>query len=85
MAIHLLEQNIDKIDWCNLSLNPSAIHLLEQNKEKIDWAILSKNPAIFELNYDFFVQRTNVIRQELMEKTWNIQRYQHWCLSIDEI
>ena len=28
-AIHLLEQNMDKIDWKFLSENPNAIHLLE--------------------------------------------------------
>jgi hypothetical protein len=28
-AIHLLEQNIDKINWFWLSENPNAIHLLE--------------------------------------------------------
>ena len=36
-AIHLLEQNIDKINWTALSRNPNAIHILEQNVDKIDW------------------------------------------------
>ena len=43
-AIHLLEQNQDKICWDTLSRNPNAIHLLEQNLDKIDWSQLSKNP-----------------------------------------
>jgi hypothetical protein len=30
-AIHLLEQNLGKVDWDELSANPNAIHLLEQN------------------------------------------------------
>ena len=34
-AIHLLEQNPDKIDWFWLSLNPNAIDLLEKNQDKI--------------------------------------------------
>ena len=34
-AIHILEQNPDKIDWYRLSGNPAAIHLLEQNPDKI--------------------------------------------------
>jgi hypothetical protein len=42
-AIHLLEKNIDKIDWKYLSLNHNAIHLLEKNLDKIDWTKLSKN------------------------------------------
>src|SRR5437764_13796078 len=35
-AIHLLEQNRDKIDWNWLSENTNAIHLLEKNLDKID-------------------------------------------------
>lgn len=35
-AVHLLEQNLDKIDWGFLSMNRNAIHLLEQNLDKID-------------------------------------------------
>ena len=85
-AISLLKRNMDKICWINFcsNTNPEIIHILEENQHRIVWYKLSENPIIFELNYDFFVQRMNVIRQELMEKTWNIQRYQHWCLSIDE-
>jgi hypothetical protein len=37
-AIHLLEENIDKIDWYSLSRN--AIHLLEKNIDKIDYSQL---------------------------------------------
>jgi hypothetical protein len=46
----LLEANVDKIHWENLSLNPNAIHLLEKNKDKINWFHLSYNKnAIFLL------------------------------------
>jgi hypothetical protein len=52
-AIHLLEQNPDKIDWEWLSQNPAAIHLiskaLEQNPDKIYWQWLSYNPAAIHL------------------------------------
>lgn len=60
-ALHLLEQNPDKIDWHEISENPSAIHLIEQNllhslhSDKIDWFGLSVNPAaipILEKNID---------------------------------
>jgi hypothetical protein len=47
-AIHLLEENPEKIDWKYLSENPNAIHLLEANQEKIDWYNFSLNPNIFE-------------------------------------
>ena len=42
-AIELLTNNMDKIDWFYLSLNPSAWKLLEQYPEKIDWNGLSLN------------------------------------------
>jgi hydroxymethylpyrimidine pyrophosphatase-like HAD family hydrolase len=48
-AIHLLEQNMDKIDWYNLSKNPNAIYLLEQNIDKIYWTYLSENPNAIHL------------------------------------
>ena len=50
-AIHLLEQNIDKIYWNGLSINPNAIHLLEQYQDDIEWTLLSCNPSIFEVDY----------------------------------
>jgi predicted Ser/Thr protein kinase len=43
-AIHLLEKNIDKIDWDYLSGNFNAIHILEKNMDKINWNYLSSNP-----------------------------------------
>ena len=43
-ALHLLEQNPEKIYWQSLSENPNAIPLLEQNPEKIHWDILALNP-----------------------------------------
>ena len=52
-AIHLLEQNLDKVDWGMLSGNgnPAAIHLLEQNLDKVIWWRLSlnRNPAAIHL------------------------------------
>ena len=54
-AIHILEKNLDKVSWWELSLNPAAIHLLEQNLDKVSWWELSYNPAaihILEKNLD---------------------------------
>ena len=54
-AIHLLEKNLDKINWEWLSSNPGAIHLLEQNQDKIKWCYLLENPNtihLFEQNQD---------------------------------
>jgi hypothetical protein len=56
-AIHLLERNLDKIDWFFLSQNsiPNAITFLEQHQDKIHWANLSENPnaiSLLEQNHD---------------------------------
>ena len=37
----LLKNNMDKIDWDYLSLNPAAIDLLKENPDKIYWPYLS--------------------------------------------
>ena len=41
-------ENLKKIDWFMLSINPNAIDLLKKNQDKICWRIISNNPAIFE-------------------------------------
>ena len=49
LYLTLLRNNIDKIDWMELSLNPEAINLLEENIDKIYWPYLSLNPAAIHL------------------------------------
>jgi len=48
-AIALLEQNLDKINWYELSQNPNAMGILEKNLDKINWIYLSGNPNAMEL------------------------------------
>jgi hypothetical protein len=77
-AIHLLEKNIEKIDWSTLSLNPAAIHLLKQHPERINWSNLSKNPAIFEYDYKNMNQP---FTEELMANRFHpkyIQMFEEW-------
>jgi hypothetical protein len=50
-AIHIIEANLDKINWRSLSQNPNAIYLLEANPEKIVWDNVWINPTIFDV-YD---------------------------------
>jgi RimJ/RimL family protein N-acetyltransferase len=75
-AIHLLEKNLEKINWSCLSENPNAIHLLEKNSRKIDWHYFSANPSIFikKINYKYLYQRMNMIREELMMKCMHPKR-----------
>ena len=47
-AIHLLSQNINKINWAY----SNAVEILEQHIDKIYWPALSANTSIF--TYDEF-------------------------------
>ncbi len=48
-AIHILEQNIDKVYWSYLCVNKNAIHLLEQNLDKVNYEWLCENPNAIHL------------------------------------
>ena len=56
-----MKKNLDKVDWCNLSLNDNAIEILENNKDKINWYYLSLNPNAI-----------NLIKNNLDKIDWNI-------------
>ena len=82
-AIHLLEQNPEKISWVFLSRNPNAIHLLEQNQEKISWYDLSEYPYIFEYNYQAMKDHlwNSGIVEELMANRFhpsNMHKFGDW-------
>ena len=42
--INILCNNLDKINWVYLSINPIAIQILEENPDKIVWSWFSSNP-----------------------------------------
>jgi hypothetical protein len=94
-AIDLIEARIAKknslngISWLGLSQNRNAIHLLEKNQDKIDWLLLSLNPGIFQPNYkQLTVERMNVLREELMQKTLHPSKIQYWLdngMSLDDL
>ena len=67
---HLLEQNLEKIEWGLLSCNTNAMHLLEKKVEKLNWFALSSNPSIStkKTNHAFLRQRLSLIRKELINK-----------------
>ena len=75
-AIHLLEQNPEKIDWNCLSINSNAIQLLEQNPEKINWFLLSKNPSIFTYDYEKIKKNFEELAEEIIAKALHPKRIQ---------
>jgi hypothetical protein len=87
-AIHLLEQQPEKIVWSSLSRNPNAIHLLEKNPNEIDWWQLSQNPSIFELDYNAIKERCSVYKWELLEVAFHpsrIEKYIEMGINMGEL
>ncbi len=91
----MFENNFDKCDGkmpCLL-----AYHIYLRVKDKIDNNVkyekffgflkfgLFLNNDIFELNYDFMKNRSDLIKKELIQKTWHPRRFRDWCFDIDEL
>ncbi len=91
----IFENNFDKCDGkmpCLL-----AYHIYLRVKDKIDNNVkyekffgflkfgLFLNKDIFELNYDFMKNRSDLVKEELIQKTWHPRRFRDWCLDIDEL
>ena len=53
IAINILKENPNKINWDILSENPNAIELLNDNIDKINWYSLSRNPNAIKLLKDY--------------------------------
>ena len=83
-AIHILEQNSDKINWSRLSENPAAIYILEQNPDKIDWHWLSTNPAIFTYDYKQIAEHRWPINKEIIQNRFhpkNMKYFSGWGIE----
>jgi hypothetical protein len=80
-AIHILEKNMDKVNWYYLCRNPDAIHILEKNQDKIDWNSLSYNSEIFDYSYEYLEERCNIYKEELIQKAMSPKKLQRY---IDE-
>ena len=77
----LLEQNLDEIDWFELSSNKNAISILEQNLDKINWRELSSNVnaiSILEQHIDLIdwsvlssnVNAISILEQNVTKIDW---------------
>ena len=87
-AIHILEQNLDKIYWPLLSSNPKAIHLiseaLEKNPNKICWIMLSQNTAIFTYDYKQIAEHRWPINKEIIQNRFhpkNMKYFSGWGIE----
>lgn len=83
-----------KYNWCysNISKNPNiTLYYIEKNIDKIDFSELSKNKLDYiQLEYHnekkyHSIYKTKKIEEELIQKTWNPDRFMNWCLSIDDL
>jgi len=81
----LLEKNPDKIDWSNLSKNPTkgAMQLLKNHSNNIliNWHYLSRNPHIFNYDYKKMKQNCLIFKEDLMKNRYhpcNISKFKYW-------
>ena len=60
--MHLIEKNLDKVDWQMLCKNPCAIHLLEKHPERFEvrWTLSNPNALhlFCELDYARMKEQT---------------------------
>jgi hypothetical protein len=84
-AIHLLEQNPDKIDWFFLSKNPNAIDLLKQNPDNIFFGQLSLNPNAIDIisryDYNRMTQKNRAPAEELVSTVMHPKRTRRMAKS----
>ena len=76
MAIHLIEQNLDKIEGYWLFPNPNAVHLIEKKSLELTPGQLSSyslllNPGVFEIDYLDLQQRIEPFKEELIAKCFH--------------
>lgn len=84
-AFEFVIERWDKIKgprkWFYMCQNAKGIDFLENHQEHIDWYALSINPGIYEYDYKKeSKKKMDIIRMELMERTWHPDRYQEWCI-----
>ncbi len=85
----IFENNLDKFDGQGRCLLIYHIYLkvkdkIDINKKKKKFSHLYLNKDIFELDYDFMKNRSDLIKKELIQKTWHPRRLKDWCLDIEE-
>ena len=84
-AFEFVIERWDKIKsprkWFYMCQNAKGIDFLENHQEHIDWYALSINPGIYEYDYrKESKKRMDIIRMELIVKTWHPERVLEWCL-----
>ncbi len=82
-AVEYLIQNPEKIKWDFFSSNRSlkAMEYMSKNIDKIRWLAITNNQNIFVMDKEFLRKRMDIVREELMMRTWHPDRFEDWCLD----
>jgi hypothetical protein len=82
-AIPMIEKNIDKVNWFELSSNQNAIPILEKNLDKVSWYALSINRnaihLLFPYNYEAMKNKMQFFCKELTEYVFHPVRMVRIC------
>ena len=74
-AIGLFAQHPEKLTrWDYFSSKQNISLLILSNLEQVDWKSLTSNPNIFKVEEDFLKKRTDLFREELMQKALHPRR-----------
>ena len=82
-TIHLLEQNMDNVNWVGLSENPNAIHILKKNINKINWHWIYKNSnaihMLFTYDYLLMKKKMSLFAENLAQYVFHPSRLLRLC------
>ena len=80
-AINILQNNLDKINWPNLSINENAIGILRDNLDNVNWDMVSQNKNISSFLLDYNLMKTNMhsFLKELVAYVFNPTRLLKLC------
>lgn len=82
--------NLFKLEIVDFSLNPNlTLEFIEKYKDKLDFGILSLNyfNGIHHQNNQMIIlkkKKLDIFIEELIEKTWNPNRFWDWCLDMED-
>jgi hypothetical protein len=96
LTMEMILEHLDKPwNWNGISKNPNlTMEFIEKNIEKINFQHLSSNNFGWKKDntLEYYKQRksqtikqTELLKEELIAKTWHPARFMDWCIDNEEL
>lgn len=96
LPIEFIDRNINEFpNWKLISKNHNITEeFIEKYIDNINWKKLSKNTLgwkkdktleYYQQRKELTIEKTSIFKDELIEQSWNPERFMGWCLSEDEV